>query len=727
MLCNAKINFMKELFTIILTAISFITFSQTTISGRVTDAKGESIPSANIVILDTYDGASSDVDGKFSFTTTETGDKILQITAVGFESFQQALTLNGQAQTLTVKLPELINQLEAVTISAGSFTAGDEKRRTILKPLDIATTAGATADIAGALNTLPGTQKVGESGRLFVRGGDDSEARVFIDGLAVLNAYGTAAPNTPSRGRFLPWMFKGTSFSTGGYSAEYGQALSSALVLNSKDKVEMSQTDIGILSVGADVAHTQAWERGSMTGKVQYTNIRPYFGLINQRIDWKLAPASLEGSTAFRQEVGKNGVLKFFGNFNRSNFSLYNHDILDSSIKQLYELINNYAYGNAAYSTVLNDKWNIRGGLSYSLNQNNAKLEGSPLDESEKGIHGKVVAEHSLSDKVEIRFGTELIARDCEASKRDSAASAILKQDFKESISASFVEAEIYANNHFVTRAGGRFEYNSLTNKSIVDPRLSVAYKPGKHGQVAFAYGTFRQSPKNLYVRVNNNLFSEKAEHFILSYQVINDQRTFRVETYYKKYDNLVKFLDADGYALNNSGYGYAKGAEVFWRDSKSLKNVDYWISYSYLDTKRNYLNFPYAATPYFASRHNFSFVYKHFLTKLKSQVGFTYSYSSGRPYNNPNENKFNANMTKAYQDLSANISYLPKNFLIIYISCTNLLGYNNVFGYQYSTSPDEQGVYHSRAVQQAAKRFLFMGVFITISKNKSVNQLPNL
>ena len=49
--------------------------------------------------------------------------------------------------------------------------AGEEKRRTILKAVDIATTAGATADIAGALNTLPGTTKNGESGRLFVRGG----------------------------------------------------------------------------------------------------------------------------------------------------------------------------------------------------------------------------------------------------------------------------------------------------------------------------------------------------------------------------------------------------------------------------------------------------------------------------------------------------------------------------------------------------------------------------
>src|SRR4029078_13326178 len=132
--------------------------------------------------------------------------------------------LNGNEINLTISLKEEINQLDAVVISAGSFTAGSEKRRKILKAIDIATTAGATADIAGALNTLPGTTKVGETGKLFVRGGDDSESRTFIDGMVVLNPYGASAPNTPTRTRFMPFMFKGTSFSTGGYAAEYGQA-----------------------------------------------------------------------------------------------------------------------------------------------------------------------------------------------------------------------------------------------------------------------------------------------------------------------------------------------------------------------------------------------------------------------------------------------------------------------------------------------------------------------
>ncbi|MBN8578498.1 MAG: TonB-dependent receptor [Cytophagales bacterium] len=715
--------------TIFLLLISGLAVGQTKISGRVTDVSGEPIPGANVLIKDSYDGDSSGLDGTFSFVTEERGVQTLVITFVGYKLFTQPVELTGTTLTIAAILKEEINQLDGVVISAGSFTAGEEKRRTILKPVDIAMTAGATADIAGALNTLPGTQKVGESGRLFVRGGDGSETRAFIDGLLVLNAYAPAAPNTPSRGRFLPFMFKGTSFSTGGYSAEYGQALSSALVLTSKDKATMNQTDIGLLSVGADVAHTQVWDRASLSGKVQYTNVQPYFGLINQRVDWKVAPEAFEGSAAYRQQVGKTGMLKFFGNFNQSSFSLFNHDILDPSQKQEFELTNRYRYANASYQQAISSAWTLRGGTSYNYYQNDVRVANNPMGETETGVHTKLVAEHSVSDQLEIRMGSEIIQRHYEAVRYNEGLGKSEQVSFNELLSATFTEAEYYLNSKIVAKAGGRFEYIQLNQSATLSPRLALAYKPGKQGQFSFAYGSFTQSAQNEYLRFNNQLKQETAQHVILNYQFTTDQKTFRIEAYHKAYRNLVKFSNANPLLISNQGKGNARGVEFFWRDSKSFKNVDYWLSYSFLDTKRLYLDYPISATPTFASAHNFSAVYKHFINKLKSQVGITYSFSSSRPYYNPNKpaSQFHHDRTPAYHDLSANLAYLPKRNLIVYVSCTNLLGRNNIFGYQYSSSPNAQGQYESRAVRQAANRFAFVGVFITLSKNKSINQLPNL
>lgn len=700
--------------------------AQTKISGRVVDDKGEPIPGANIVIEQSYDGASSAFDGTFSFTTTEAGTHQLVATFVGYKPYTQTVGLTGKPIEVTLTLTEEISELDAVVITAGSFTAGEEKRRTVLKALDIATTAGATADIAGALNTLPGTQKVGESGRLFVRGGDGSETRTFIDGMVVLDAYGPAAPNTPSRGRFLPFMFKGTSFSTGGYSAEYGQALSSALVLSSKDKAELTQTDIGLLSVGADVAHTQVWEKSSWSGKIQYTDIRPYTNLISQAVDWITPPVSLEGSTAYRHQVGQDGIIKFFGNFNRSRYQLYNRDTAQPEQKQLLDFTNRYGYGNGSYAQPLNSRWFIRGGASYNFNENDVELNGAPLNEKEEGFHGKVVLENSVSDRVEIRFGTEAITRSYTAAAADESA-GVQMQAFQETVSSAFAETEAYASKKLVGKVGLRAEHNSLNETLSVDPRFSIAYQPGKRGQFSFAYGRFRQSPVNTYLRNNTSLRAEQAEHFILNYQIITNQRTFRAELYQKSYSNLIKYQQGDLQQSSNVGDGYARGVEFFWRDNQSLKNIDYWISYSFLDTKRNYLDYPHEAIPTFASRHNFSIVYKHFITQVKTQLGLTYSFSSGRPYFNPNSNNFHSDRTPAYHDLSANLSYLPVNWLIIHASMTNLLGRENIFGYQYASEPSANGEFARRAIGQPARHFIFLGVFITISKNKSVNQLPNL
>ncbi len=696
--------------------------AQTTISGKVLDQSNQPVPMANVFLKDTYDGTTADENGNFSFTTEEKGDHILIVRLIGFKESVQSVTLSGRPLAINIEMKEEISELKAVTISAGSFAASDESRRTVFRAVDIATTAGATADIAGALNTLPGTQKNGESGRLFVRGGDGNEVKTFIDGMLVLDAYSPSAPNTPSRGRFLPFMFKGTSFSTGGYSAEFGQALSSTLALDSKDETTQSRTDFGLLSVGGDVAHTQAWKGGSVAGKVQYTNLTPYMGLINQEIDWIAAPVSWEGIGSFRQRVNKNGIVKVYGNFNRSEFSLNNHDIDDPSLTQYFKLTNDYNYINASYKDVLKGDWMIRGGVAYTSLRNKYDIGNDLINESEKGAHTKVAVEGSVTDHMELKAGVELFTR--EFSQGGTQEGSPFSLGFDEIITAGFVETDLYASNNFVTRAGVRVEQNSLTEKVTADPRMSLAYKVGNNGQFSLAWGKFRQTVKNEWLRLNTSLQAEKADHYILNYQRIENNKTFRVETYYKKYDNLIKIENG---VVTNNGYGYAQGLELFWRDNESVDNLDYWISYSFLDTKRNYLNFAHEAAPGFSSKHNLSIVAKYFVVKLKSQLGTTFSYTSGRPYNNPNETKFNGSKTPSYQDLSFNWSYLPKPYLIVYFSCTNLLGRDNIFGYEYGSTLNEQGMYNSRAIRQSAPRFLFLGIFLTLSKDKSVNQLPTL
>jgi hypothetical protein len=163
---------------------SLTIFSQNKISGKVADEKGKTVSGANIFIEGTYDGASSSETGDFSFTTTTTGNQSLLVSFLIYETSKTIIDV-ANFKNKTIKLRESVTSLDAVVITAGTLEAGDKARVSVLKPLDIVTTAGSAGNIIAALQTLPGTQTVGEDGRLFVRGGEANETQTFVDGIRV--------------------------------------------------------------------------------------------------------------------------------------------------------------------------------------------------------------------------------------------------------------------------------------------------------------------------------------------------------------------------------------------------------------------------------------------------------------------------------------------------------------------------------------------------------------
>ena len=135
---------MKTLLTISFMFMLANVFAQVKISGVVT-GEGQTLPGVNVFLSDTYDGATSDDAGKFEFVTSEKGKKIFVGKFIGYKDFTREIEITDRDIQLIINLKEEINELDAVTITAGSFSASDESRRTVFRALDIATTAGATA------------------------------------------------------------------------------------------------------------------------------------------------------------------------------------------------------------------------------------------------------------------------------------------------------------------------------------------------------------------------------------------------------------------------------------------------------------------------------------------------------------------------------------------------------------------------------------------------------
>jgi vitamin B12 transporter len=745
----------KSWLIIFLAGLQLICMGQTKISGRVKDTKGHPLPGASISLKNSYDGATSDSLGNFSFVSAERGDFVLSVTILGYKDFEQAVSLNKEPVNISAILKEKLDELRAVTITAGSFAAGDSKRAAVLSSLDVATTAGSNADITAALKTLPGTSQVGEQEGLFVRGGAGYETKQFIDGELVNNPYYSSVPDLAQRGRFSPFLFKGTVFSTGGYSALYGQALSSALLLESIDLPERSEIDASVspLFVGAGTQQLAQDKKSSWGINYGYTNVKLYFDAVKQDVDYFTVPQFHTADANFRIKTKSGGIIKYYTTFSHNQLGIRRPDVDSADLKDAFGLKNYNWYNNLTWKEYLNNGWKMNLGLSYSTNKDNILQQVQDVSNQPKQFtdstfwmlyknftlahrqdlsQGKAVFEKKLGGISAVRFGSEYWYSYDNSNYSDTA-----EIKLKDNYTAVFAESDIYLTNEFAAKIGGRVEYSSIINKSDLAPRISLAYKTGKDAQVSVAYGIFYQKPENAQLDFATNLGYTKATHYIINYQKMSTDRIFRVEAYYKRYQDLVKTVPVfyTYYTtFNNGGSGYADGIDFFWRDKKSIKNFDYWVSYSYLDTRRNYLNYPSQLMPNYAATHTASVVMKRFITKIKTGFNATYSFASGRPYYDfllNSQNKFyiaDQGKTKDYNSLNFSAEYVPsagntkaKTFVVLFASVTNALGYNAIYGYNYSFSGSTK-----QAVTPPATRFYFIGLFLSWGVDRSQDAINN-
>jgi vitamin B12 transporter len=474
-------NSIKLLLTIIFTQLILQSQGQTLISGTVKNPKGKPVAGASITIKDSYDGATSDSAGKFSFKTFDKNQQLLQITNIGFKAFEQQLKLEGVAITIEATLKPEITELTAVVLSAGTFEASDRKRAAaVLDPIDIVTTASANGDITGALKTLPGAQQVGESEGLFVRGGTAAETKTFIDGTLVNNFFFSSVPNVAQFSRFSPFIFKGTVFSTGGYSALYGQALSSALILESIDLPEQSSANLGItmLSASAGYQSLSKNKKSSWGANYSYTDLGLAFAVIKQKQDYSKVPTFHNIDANFRIKTSKTGMLKYYGYYSTNKLAFTTNSIDSLGYFDKFAINNSNFYHNLAWRESLPNKWKIQTGFSYTNNKDDingrmqnaskqdvilAGLEAKNFDIDTKGnyFNVKLVIEKKLKGLSAIRFGSEYNYSNDKLTYT-SYTNQQYPSSVKEQITSFFAEGDVYATNELALKGGLRVEHSSL-------------------------------------------------------------------------------------------------------------------------------------------------------------------------------------------------------------------------------------------------------------------------
>ena len=681
------------------------------IYGVITGEKNKPLEGANLVIQGSIDGATSDSKGYYEFETEKTGKQILIITALEYSEKKTDIDIiPGTDMKLDFGMSKAEVTTDEIVVTASSFTSGKNSQVTITA-LEIVRIPGANADLFRALTTFPGTNQVDEGSRITVRGGDPDEVLTILDQASLYNPFiFDNTYNTSSFSTINPWSLKGINFSSGGFSAKYGNALSAVLDLNTYD---VPQTRgmfaiLGLANAGLSGSYVNKKGDFGATFSGSQTFLRPFIEVNGTRADFSPLPTATQLGGTISHKFSSTGLIKFYIDYNSDNIGIKSYS---PTYEGYFNNKTNNIFANLMVQTAPSAVSLLN--VSVSASRYNRIFNYGVLSNDNSDIYSKIRADFStpLSQTMDFRTGAEFEYSEFKLSGtypqyfyniRPDAPSVKIDGKNNTGRLGAYVESQAKFGKYLFVIGGLRSDYHTLSNKYSIDPRLSLVYKLSNFSFLKGATGIYHQfsSLQNYQLSYNFTPEPQKAVHYILGYEYNRDgDYILRVETYYKDYSNLLS-RNEYGYLFNSGGEGFAKGVDAFFK-VRFKPDFNGWISYSYTDSKRRLFPTQPLVSSNYDITHNVSIVASYNITSMIT-VGASYRISTGRPYTpvtsaiyDPTQNAYepaygteNSERFPVYQrvDLNAQCIFsLFNKFAVVFVALNNLFNTDNLYSYTYN------------------------------------------
>ena len=729
------------LFLLVLTiCISLNAKERIMIKGKVTDESGSPLPSVNIILLESQEGTSSDAEGLFTLITTQKGKITLRVSMIGYSTYEKSIDLSGNstAEYLNITLHEESIELKEAVVMGSSFSS-ESGKGIVVSSVDVMTTPGGAADLFQSLKTMPGITQVSESAELYVRGGDPTETVTMIDQASIYHPYTYESSYGGLFSNLNTGAVSEMYFSSGGFSAKYGNVLSGVLDIQTKDLPESRgfSTGISLAAAAFDGEVPIIKDKLGMRFYSQQSYTKPIMWMNGGLDDFTAAPTSGNITASLIYKFSKTGRIKAVCilakdkqgvNVKRAEYDgVFNGNSTTDFINlQLSELI--------GVNTI------IKSSLSYSAHNNNWLLGVLDLNKIDKTIKSRTDIEYTFSDELQLLSGFEFENRqesyigvipEEDYDIRPGATNEVLNAKIEENRIGAYAELkklDLFGIKKLFALTGIRSDHFTKLNLTNFDLRFGLGYQVSEKSKIRFAFGTFHQVPDfRLYAEEdgNPNLKSMQAIHYVISYDyAINETNSLRLELYHKKYDNLP--LEDDLINYNNNGYGYATGLDLIFKGQLPW-GINGWISYGFINTKRKWMDFAELTNSSFDITHNLTLVLKYSITP-QWQLGINLKYATGKPYSpiigsiyhseadlyEPIYGKDNSARYPDYKRLDFRVTHLAQLFGdlygVFYIEALNILDIKNLFGYTYNDDYTHQ----ERIRSYFGKRTIVVGAIIT-------------
>ncbi len=432
---------------------------------------------------------------------------------------------------------------------------------------------------------------------------------------------------------------KGAFFSSGGFGARYGGVLSGVLDIDTQDPGDQKSVNAGINMVGANLSTTWTLVPGRLSGiaSVRFSDTDVLMRVYGSSRDYQSAPLSHDAAAKLVWRYSSTGRATLTGLQNGDRTAVTANALnvkslyLEHARNQLLALDVSDAPGERV-------ALHLRGALQRYRDDWTFSGFGTARDET--NLQGNLEGVWTPDPRHAISFGANLprraahIVGSLPADSVDLAAGAPLRgYDYRPVLDTPgmYLEDKLRVVGPVYATLGGRADRVSNTGQWTFDPRVALAWRVDDRQTVRLATGRYHQAAdvRRLdRVYGNPRLGPLRADHVIAGWEWLSQNANLRLEAFRKDYRDLVTDDSLSFYA--NRGSGFARGVDVFVKGSHRWTSG--WISYGYLDTKRQEGDDPRQLPAAYGVKHSLTLVGNYQWSGVWI-LGARYGWSSGPPW----------------------------------------------------------------------------------------------
>ncbi len=553
-----------------------------TVSGTIVDAETRVAIAAAIVSADGQ-AATADATGVFALTLPP-GRRTIRVTAPGY--FPLVTTLEVGAAGITGAELALASDggfASSVDVVAAAPSVAPATQA--VAPLQVLRTPGALDNIFRTLQTLPGVTATEEFGsRLAVRGGSPDQNLTVMDGVEIHDPYRLFGLTSA----FNPETIQSFELATGGFSAKYGDRLSSLLLIENRDgsraerfagSATLSITDANIVTEGALPAARGSWLVSAR---------RTYYDVVAARITDQEFPGFADVQGKLTWDAGRGRKISGFALRSRQSAAVTidqddaRGEFQDDTANDLAWARFDWSLGSRAQShtVVAHSNTNSTFGVDAAF-EDTGRRSNAPGDAG-FGVASVIferalgVRDSSVRQELSWSLGTHVVDIGAEAHRLEttlrfqidsdrnpSAANGssvqggaglpdLLSVTSRSTRAGAWVQDAWQIGSRALLQTGLRLDHPGTTGETLLSPRVAASWFAGPARRIKAAIGSFTQSPGYEKLAQSDYLLdlgsataaalaSERAVHGSLGLeQDLQGGFAVRIEGYYKRFRDLL-------------------------------------------------------------------------------------------------------------------------------------------------------------------------------------------